>query len=357
MSLPIGATIGILGGGQLGRMLAGAAAKLGFRTVVFAPGAHLPAAQLAGQHIDANYDDPGALAAFAATCDVVTLEWENVPVAAMQAIAASGVPVRPGSKALGVAQDRLEEKRFLERCGIDCAPWRRVDDLQTLRAAHSEIGPDAILKTRRDGYDGKGQVRLDTGSDLEAAWAEIGGAAAILEGFVTFEKEISVVLARDPLGQIATYTPSHNEHSGGVLRRSSVPADLSNATATDAQAFASHLAEALDYVGVLALEFFVLSDGSLLANEFAPRVHNSGHWTPEACATGQFENHIRAVAGWPLGATDLLHSAVMDNLIGEDVAAPLEDLLAGGSLTLYGKREIRPGRKMGHIVRRLRASA
>lgn len=356
MMLPVGATIGILGGGQLGRMLAGAAARLGFRTIVFAPGADLPAAQLAGRHIDADYGDGEALAGFAAACDAITLEWENVPVAAIEAVAATGVPVRPGARALAVAQDRLAEKQFLERCGIGCAPWRRVDGVGDLRAAYREIGPEAILKTRRDGYDGKGQVRLGADADLEAAWAEMKGAPAILEGFVPFQLEISVVLARGPGRQVVTYTPSSNEHSGGILRRSSVPADISKATAAQAGSLVGKLAEALDYVGVLALELFVLRDGSLLANEFAPRVHNSGHWTPEACATGQFENHIRAVAGWPLGPTDLLHPAVMENLIGEDAAAPLEDLLSRGSLTLYGKREIRPGRKMGHIVRRLPGS-
>ncbi|MEO0784848.1 MAG: 5-(carboxyamino)imidazole ribonucleotide synthase [Pseudomonadota bacterium] len=354
MSLPVGATIGILGGGQLGRMLASAAAKLGFRTIVFAPGEGLPAAQTASQHMDADYLNTRALQAFAAACEVVTLEWENVPVAALDVITAAGTDVRPGKTALDVAQDRASEKRFLESIDIACAPWREVDSLADLKGAIEEVGPDAILKTRRDGYDGKGQVRLKAGDDLNAAWESLKGAPAIIEGLVPFEVEISIVLARGMGGEIATYPVPRNHHAGGILRRCEVPANVSSATRAEAVDKARRLADALEYVGVLALEFFVLADGSLLANEFAPRVHNSGHWTPEACLTGQFENQIRAVAGWPLGPTDLLAPAEMDNLIGEDAQAPLSDLLQRGSLTLYGKGEIRPGRKMGHVVRLLR---
>ncbi|MCI4646018.1 MAG: 5-(carboxyamino)imidazole ribonucleotide synthase [Hyphomonadaceae bacterium] len=352
MSLPCGATIGILGDGQLGRMLASAAARLGFRTVSFGPGGeHSPAAQVTGRHFAAGYEDVAALKAFAETCDTVTVEFENVPVSAAEAVIAAGTPFHPGPNALSVAQDRAMEKRFLEEAGILCAPWRLVDSLADLEAAHAALGPDAILKTRREGYDGKGQVRLSAGSDLAAAWREIGERACVLEGFVDFALETSAIVARGTDGGVAVYPPSQNLHEGGILRRSMVPAPISVETEQRAQALAVRLAEQLDYIGVLALEFFVMQDGRLLANEFAPRVHNSGHWTPEACATGQFENHIRAVAGWPLGETALLYNAEMENLIGEAAGAPVADLLSRGSLTLYGKREIRPGRKMGHLVR------
>jgi 5-(carboxyamino)imidazole ribonucleotide synthase len=351
MSLEYGDTIGILGDGQLGRMLAGAAARLGFRTISFGPGEDSPAGQVCGRHFTASYDDSAALTEFASHCDVVTVEFENVPVSAAETVISTGTPFRPGANALSVAQDRVEEKRFLEDAGIACAPWRAIDSLEDLIAAHAALGPDAILKTRRDGYDGKGQVRLSTDSDLAAAWAELGAQPAILEGFVAFKLEISAVIARGADGAVAAYAPSRNVHEGGILRRAIVPAPVATDVASKAQTLAARLTERLDYVGVLALEFFVLADGKLLANEFAPRVHNSGHWTPEACMTGQFENHIRAVAGWPLGKASLLHGAEMENLIGEDAAAPVEDLLARGHLTLYGKREIRPGRKMGHLVR------
>lgn len=351
MSLEYGDTIGILGDGQLGRMLAGAAARLGFRTISYGPGEDSPAGQVTTRHVTAGYDDTGALTEFAGACDVVTVEFENVPVSAAETVIAAGTPFRPGANALSVAQDRVEEKRFLEDAGIACAPWRAVSSLEDLAAAHAALGPDAILKTRRDGYDGKGQVRLSAGSDLAAAWQEIGARPAILEGFVDFHAEISAVVARGLDGMTVSYVPSRNIHQGGILRRSIVPPGLPESVTDRAWAFATRLAERLDYVGVLALEFFVLHDGSLLANEFAPRVHNSGHWTPEACLTGQFENHIRAVAGWPLGKASLLHGAEMENLIGEDAAAPVKELLARGQLTLYGKREIRAGRKMGHLVR------
>lgn len=351
MSLNYGDTIGILGDGQLGRMLASAAARLGFRTISFGPGEDSPAGQVCGRHFTASYDNIAALTEFAGLCDVVTVEFENVPVHAAETVMNTGTPFRPGANALSVAQDRVAEKQFLEEIGIACAPWRAVESLDDLIAAHAALGPDAILKTRRDGYDGKGQVRLSAESEPAIAWQEIGARPSILEGFVPFELEISAVIARGADGAVAAYPPSRNVHEGGILRRSIVPSPVSAEVASHAQSLAARLAEQLGYVGVLALEFFVLSDGTLLANEFAPRVHNSGHWTPEACMTGQFENHIRAVAGWPLGETRLVHGAEMDNLIGEDAAAPAGDLLARGHLTLYGKRDIRPGRKMGHLVR------
>lgn len=353
MSLPVGAVIGILGGGQLGRMLASAAAKLGFDVHIYCPDPRSPAARVAARHWQHAYDDADLLAEFARACDVVTVEFENVPVAAAEACIATGTPFHPGVKALAVAQDRAEEKTFLEACGIACAPWRRVDDLAGLQAAASEIGEDAILKTRREGYDGKGQVRLTPGCDLANVLEKLGGAPCILEQRIAFELELSAVAARTALGEILVYDPSHNQHENGILKRSTVPAPVSQAIRQKAQGAATQLAEALDYVGVLALELFAMPDGQLLANEFAPRVHNSGHWTPEACDTCQFENHIRAVAGWPLGPVTRRFDAEMVNLLGDEALAPPAELLEGASLTLYGKREARTGRKMGHLVRRL----
>ena len=350
MSLAKGATLGILGNGQLGRMLAGAAARLGLRTICFGPGDDSPAAQVCTGHFTADYNDTDALIDFARACDVVTVEFESIPVGAAEIVIAAGTPFRPGPNALAIAQDRVEEKRFLESAGIACDPWCAIESLEDLVAAHAALGPDAILKTRRDGYDGKGQVRLAADCDLATAWQAIGERPAILEGFVDFSLEISAVIARGSDGAVAAYAPSRNIHEGGILRRAVVPAPVSESVVETAQALAARLAERLDYVGVLALEYFVMPDGSLLANEFAPRVHNSGHWTPEACLTGQFENRGRAVAGWPLGEPCLLHGAEMENLIGEDAGVPVEELLMRGQLTLYGKGEIRPGRKMGHLV-------
>lgn len=355
MSLPIGARIGILGGGQLGRMLASAGARLGFDIAIFCPEADTPAARVAASHWQYGYDDTAAVQRFAAECDAVTLEWENVPVSAAETIAATGTPIRPGVLALQTAQDRVAEKTFLEASGISCAPWRAVSSVEELTSALGEIGPDAILKTRRDGYDGKGQARLGAGSDAAAEFAKIGGKPAILEGFVPFSLEISAIVARGADGAVARFPPSRNEHEAGILRRSTVPCGLAPDVIARAHAHAAQLAEALDYVGVLALEFFVMANGTLLGNEFAPRVHNSGHWTFEACATCQFENHIRAVAGWPLGPTELICAAEMDNLIGEDIASTPARLAAGESVTLYGKHAVHAGRKMGHAVRRIQS--
>ena len=353
MALPAGSTIGILGGGQLGQMLASAAAKLGFDTEIYCPDADCPAGRVAKRLWANDYDDAEALTAFAKACDVVTVEFENVPVTAAEAVLAAGTPFHPGPKALAVAQDRAEEKRFLETAGIACAPWRPVSSLAELEAAHGVLGPDAILKTRRDGYDGKGQVRLSTGSDLAAAWTEIGERPCVLEGLVPFELEISAIVSRRADGQVAGWSPSQNQHEDGILRRSVVPAPVPQTVRDEARRTAIKLAEALDYVGVLALELFVCDGGRLVANEFAPRVHNSGHWTPEACLTGQFEAHIQAVAGWPIGDTTRVFDAEMVNLIGAEALADPDVLSDGVSLTLYGKGEARPGRKMGHTVRRL----
>ena len=351
MSLRAGATIGLLGGGQLGRMLAGAAARLGFDVAVYAPETDSPAARVASWAITAPWTDVSALGEFARRCDVVTLEFENVPASAAKAVEDTGTPLRPGPRALEVAQDRVAEKAFLASLGIPVTPWHPVDTADAAVSALANLDAPALLKTRRDGYDGKGQIRLAPGEDAAAAFARLGGVPCILERMAAFDCEISALVARAPTGDMVTWAPSLNQHEGGILRRSRVPSGCSQAVCDTASVAARRLAEALDYVGVLALELFVLPDGRLLANEFAPRVHNSGHWTPEACVTGQFENHIRAVAGWPLGETRLLHAAEMENLIGDEWADTVPPG-PGVSLTLYGKRESRPGRKMGHLVRR-----
>lgn len=352
MSLPAGSTIGILGGGQLGRMLASAAARLGFDVHVYAPEADAPAARVAAHHVRGAWEDAEALAGFAADCDAVTLEWENVPVGVVEALVAAGTPVHPCARALAMAQDRAAEKRFFEEIGLGVTPWRAVDEPSDLEAALAAFGSDLVLKTRREGYDGKGQARLGPGDDAAKAFAAIGAVPAIAEAVAPFELELSALVVRGQDGEMLAWDTPLNEHEGGILRRSVVPAPVPGEVVEAAQAQAMRLAEALGYVGVLALEFFLLPGGRLLANEFAPRVHNSGHWTPEACETGQFENHIRAVAGWPLRPVTRHHDAEMVNLIGEEGAQGADAYPPGSSLTLYGKRAARKGRKMGHLVRR-----
>lgn len=352
-ALKAGATIGILGGGQLGRMLASAAAQLGFDVSIYCPEKDCPAARVSASHIEGAYEDSEALLAWAKTCDTVTYEFENVPVSAAEALIAAGILVRPGAKPLEVSQDRVVEKTFLQSCGIETAGFATIDQAPDIAAPIDQFGGQGILKTRRDGYDGKGQARLEAGDDFEAAHHSLGHAPCILEAMVPFVCEISVIIARDEAGNSLCYDVPRNEHVNGILRKSTAPANVDNGVSERACAAGKALADALDYIGVLALEFFVLEDGSLLANEFAPRVHNSGHWTPEACATGQFEQHIRAVAGWPLGDVTRYHKVEMLNLLGEEALAPPEALLADAILTLYGKRDAKPGRKMGHLVRRL----
>lgn len=351
-ALKAGATIGILGGGQLGRMLGSSAAALGFDVSIYCPETDCPAARIAAAHVASDYTDIGALLAWAKTCDAITYEFENVPVEAAEALLQAGHLVRPGAKPLEVSQDRLVEKAFLRECGIATADFAQVDQASDVSDPIVRFGGNGILKTRRDGYDGKGQARLEAGDDYEAAHKALKHAPCILEATVPFEREVSVIIARDRAGESICFDIPRNEHVNGILKRSVVPADLPDAVASRAYEAAKALADALQYVGVLALEFFVLEDGSLLANEFAPRVHNSGHWTPEACATGQFEQHIRAVAGWPLGPVDRFHDVEMLNLLGEEALVPPEVLAADGVLTLYGKRDAKPGRKMGHLVRR-----
>jgi len=348
--LPAGSTIGILGGGQLGRMLSVAASRLGLRTHVFEPGAHPPAGDVAHAVTTASYQDEAALKAFATACDVVTYEFENVPTAALDLIEAL-VPIRPGREALRISQDRLVEKTFLQDLGLTVAPFADITDAASLEAALAQIGTPAILKTRRFGYDGKGQARLQTAEDASAALADMNGAPAVLEGFVEFSHEVSVIAARGPEGDVACYDPGENVHRDGILHTTTVPARLSAAQRTDAVLMAAKILNALDYVGVLGVELFVTPQG-LIVNEIAPRVHNSGHWTQNGCAVDQFEQHIRAVAGWPLGDGTRYADVVMENLIGDDMDR-VPDLAreASTALHLYGKAETKPGRKMGHINR------
>ncbi|MEO1677715.1 MAG: 5-(carboxyamino)imidazole ribonucleotide synthase [Pseudomonadota bacterium] len=344
--LPPGSVIGILGGGQLGRMLAMAAARLGYRTHIFEPGA-APAADVAHAWTAAPYDDEGAMATFVEAVDVITYEFENVPAAALDRLAAT-CPLRPARSALAVSQDRFEEKTFLAGLGLSVAPFAAVDDASSLQDAINAIGTPAILKTRRLGYDGKGQARLAVAQDASAALNALAGAPAILEGFVDFRCEVSVIAARGLDGEVVAFDPGENVHEGGILRRTTVPARLSRAERQDAVLLAGRILNALDYVGVLGVELFVTSDG-LVVNEIAPRVHNSGHWTQNGCAVDQFEQHIRAIAGWPLGDGRRYADVEMENLIGADIErVPALAATADVSLHLYGKAEVRPGRKLGH---------
>jgi len=351
--LPAGATIGIIGGGQLGRMLAMAAARLSFRTVILEPQADCPAAQLANGQIVAAYDDPAALDALAAAAAVVTYEFENVPVAAAERLAGK-VAVYPPPRALEVSQDRLAEKRFIREAGISTAEFHPVDSDATLAAALAGFGGTGVLKTRRLGYDGKGQhvFRNAAASETAGVFAAMGGVPLILESLVPFEREVSVIAARGQDGSLAAYDPAENVHRDGILHSSTVPASVPPATAARARDAAFALLASLDYVGVIGVEFFALADGSLVVNEIAPRVHNSGHWTEAACLVSQFEQHVRAIAGLPLGATTRHSDCVMENLIGDEVLR-VPQLLAEPDLLLhlYGKTEVRPGRKLGHFTR------
>ena len=360
--LPPRSVIGILGSGQLGKMLAQAASRLGFRTAVYADDAG-PALDVAGTHAIGGYTNLARLDEFARSVDVVTYEFENVPVDAAQHLA-QRVPVRPGPLALAMAQDRAAEKIFIRDLGISVAPFVDLPTAQALaqaQAALAEWGSASILKTARLGYDGKGQVSIASGPELSSAFHALGGVACVLEQRITFICEVSVLVVRGLDGSLACYDVPRNEHADGILRRSVVPSGLPADIERAACAMAGRIAEALDYVGVLAVEMFYLGPNApepLLVNEIAPRVHNSGHWTMDACAVGQFENHIRAVAGWPLGGTQRHSDADMVNLIGHDA----DDWLSlaarpDACLHLYGKREARPGRKMGHVNLLLRRPA
>lgn len=349
-----GDTIGILGGGQLGRMLALAAAELGLRCHIYCPDGESPAFDVAAAKTIASYENRSALSAFAGSVDVVTYEFENVPAETV-AFLSTQIGVYPGVRALAAAQDRLAEKQLMQTLGIPVAPFAAVDSVETLQAALTVIGRPAILKTRRFGYDGKGQVTIKDGVDPAAAYAAIGAHLAVLEGFVPFSREVSALVVRGRDGASGVYDITENMHRHHILDTSTVPARIRDETAREARSIAIRIAEALDYVGLLAVEMFVVAaegEERLIVNEIAPRVHNSGHWTQDGALASQFENHIRAVAGWPLASTERHSDAVMTNLIGDD-ANRWAELAAtpGARLHLYGKAETRPGRKMGHVNR------
>ncbi|MDX2234489.1 MAG: 5-(carboxyamino)imidazole ribonucleotide synthase [Hyphomonadaceae bacterium] len=353
--LPPGSTIGILGGGQLGRMLALAAARLGFDVHIYTDEADSPAARVAAAATVAPWDDEAELRDFAAAVDVVTMEFENVPARTAAILADAGVAVRPGADALATAQDRVLEKMFLNAAGVATTPFAAVDAAPDLGTAFAITGGPSILKTRRLGYDGKGQARVDDEAAAVAALASFGGAAAILEARAPFACEVSVIAARAVDGAFAAYDVCENIHEHGILHVTRVPGSTAGAVEHAAVAATRRVADALHYVGVLCVEFFVMADGTLLANEIAPRVHNSGHWTEAACLTSQFEQHIRAVAGWRLGPTTRLADVEMTNLIGAEAdqwAALAAD--PDVRLHLYGKRDVRDGRKMGHVTKLVR---
>jgi 5-(carboxyamino)imidazole ribonucleotide synthase len=353
-ALPPGSTIGILGSGQLGRMLALAAARLGFKCHIYSDVAG-PAFDVCDAHTVAPYDDQAALTAFATSISVATYEFENIPVATVEFLNAI-VPVRPGAKALACAQDRINEKTLARALGAETAAFAQVDSRADLDRALKEISVPAVLKTRRFGYDGKGQAKIFTLSDADAAWAAMRDQPSILEGFVTFDREVSVVAARSLDGAFRAFEVTENEHRNHILHRSVAPAGMEAEAATEALETARRIAAALDYVGVFAIEYFVVTAGGrehVYVNEMAPRVHNSGHWTMDGAETSQFEQHIRAIAGWPLGSTRLkAGGAEMINLIGDDILA-WERIAAepGAFLHHYGKTDVRPGRKMGHVNR------
>ncbi len=348
--LATGATIGILGGGQLGRMLSVAAARLGFRTHIFEPGATPPAADVAHALTTASYEDTAALTAFAQSVDVITYEFENIPTSALDLLETLR-PIRPGREALRISQDRLTEKDFLRDLGLKTAPYADVPDAAALTAAIERIGTPSILKTRRLGYDGKRQARLKSPDDAPNAIADMAGAPAILEGFIDFTSEISIIAARGPSGEVACYDPGQNVHRDGILHTTTVPAQLPASARTDAVLLAAKILNTLDYIGVMGVELFVTPTG-LIVNEIAPRVHNSGHWTQNGCTVDQFEQHIRAITGWPLGDGSRHADVVMENLIGDDMDRVPELMKERDcALHLYGKSDTKPGRKMGHVNR------
>ena len=351
MMLTPGSTIGILGGGQLGRMTAIAAAQMGYHCHVFCPDADPPAAEVARATTRASYDDAGALAAFAASVDVVTYEFENVDLAAVDTLV-ERVPVRPGAKSLAVSQDRVAEKSFMREIGVATTHWAEIRSDTDLVNALEKMNGTGILKTTRMGYDGKGQVRIGPETDPDAAWRALDAPIGILEALVDFACEISVVLARGEDGTFAAYVPVENQHEDGILRTTRAPARIAPAVAAAADDIARRIAEGLGLVGVLAVEMFVTREAAVLVNEIAPRPHNSGHWTIDACPTSQFELLVRAVCGLPLIGTDRHSDAVMTNILGHEVEGwrtPVGDPAA--RLHLYGKGEARPGRKMGHVTR------
>ena len=351
-SLQTGSVIGMLGGGQLGRMMAMSAAQLGFHTHIYCPDERNPGEQVTDKLTRKAYDDREALSVFAQSVDVVTYEFENIPVESVRFLE-QHVAVYPSADVLEIAQDRLFEKDFLNKNGIATAAYRAVNTVEEAVDAVAEIGLPAVLKTRRFGYDGKGQVIVRKAEDVPAAWDALGNDRIIVEGFVPFRMEISVLAARGQDGEVCCFTPVENQHKNHILDKSIAPARISADLQEATVDMATTIITALNYVGLLAVEMFVSDDEpQLRVNEIAPRVHNSGHWTIEACATSQFEQHIRAVCGLPLGGVDLYAQAVMTNLIGDDILQ-YNDLLreAGANVHHYGKSQARPGRKMGHVTR------
>lgn len=354
--LPLGSKIGILGDGQLGRMLSQAASRLGFKVVVYGPDAESPAASVSAVSKVARYTDEAALDRFAAASDVITFEFENVPVASLDYLVSKGAKVGPNARALGITQDRILEKRFARSVGINTVDFYEINSLDDLEKAIAANGLPALLKTRREGYDGKGQVWIRAADEAKAAFDSLNGRPAILEAKADFQREVSVIAARGYDGTVKTYPVGENHHVSGILSTTLAPAVVSETLKTRAETIAKKVLEGLDYVGVLGVELFVLEGDALILNEIAPRVHNTGHWTQDGCLCDQFEQHIRAVAGWPLGDTTARFQVEMTNLLGPDVLA-WEALSQepDSRLYIYGKDDPRPGRKMGHI-NRLKAS-
>ena len=345
-----GSTIGILGGGQLGQMLSMAAARLGFKTHIFEPSENPPASNVASKFTRAEYNDYDALKQFASSVDVVTYEFENIPTAALDIIETQS-EIFPNREALKISQDRLIEKEFINKLGFKTASFCEVNSIEELIHAINQIGAPSILKTRRFGYDGKGQVKVQPSSKPEEIWKNLGEKALILEGFINFSSEFSVIGSRSKDGQISCFDPGENVHKDGILRTTTVPAHLTNQQKTEAVLITAKILETLKYVGVIGIEFF-LEKNSLVINEFAPRVHNSGHWTQNGCTVDQFEQHIRAITGWKLGNAERHSDIIMENLIGDEIYKT-NQLVADGSLALhlYGKTDVKPGRKMGHFNR------
>ena len=350
MTLAPNSRIGIVGGGQLGRMIGMAASRLGYRVHVFTDQAESSAAQITDQATVASYDDLDAMRRFANSVDVVTIEFENLPVQGLQAIAGD-VPVRPSPDVLETCQDRCTEKQFLRSLDVPTAPFMAVSSAAALKSAVETLGRPAVLKTRRMGYDGKGQVKIDRAEEADMAWKTLGGNEAVLEGFITFEREISVITARTEEGKKASYVPVENRHANHILAKTIAPAPISDDLATAAIDLAERIADGLDLVGLVAVEMFQTPYGEILVNELAPRPHNSGHWTMDACLVSQFEQVVRAITGLPLGSPERFADADMDNLLGDAAEDWLELIQRPNSrLHLYGKTPIRPGRKQGHIT-------
>jgi 5-(carboxyamino)imidazole ribonucleotide synthase len=350
--LPPGSTIGILGGGQLGRMLALAAGRLGFDVAILEPDEDSPASRVAKTTFIGAYDDPEALAALAEASDVVTYEFENVPAKAVEILLSLGCEVAPNARALAVAQDRYEEKTFLISVGAETVAFAAVDSAREAADAAARLGTPCLLKTRRNGYDGKGQAWIEHASDAAAAFDRLGGKPAILEAQAEFLRELSIIAARGRDGEHAVYPLGENHHENGILRRTHAPADVAAFVTAQAERIAAQVLGGLDYIGVIGIELFELEGGRLLVNEIAPRVHNTGHWTQDGCPVDQFEQHIRAVAGWPLGPTEALANVEMTNLLGDEANAWLDYAAEPHTrVHLYGKRDAKPGRKMGHINR------